>query len=58
MGNDVTPVDATNAGTANLGAATDINAATTMTTTNTNTTDTTTNTARHGQHHRNVISDG
>jgi len=43
MGNDVTTVDATNAGTANLGAATDMNAGASMTTT-TNTTETTTNT--------------
>jgi|SRR6476661_6932486 hypothetical protein len=44
MGNDVTTVDATNAGTANLGAATDMNSGAAMTTTTTNTTDTTTNT--------------
>ena len=43
MGNDVTTVDATNAGTANLGAA-DMNAGAAMTTTTTNTTTTTTNT--------------
>ena len=43
MGNDVTTVDATNGSTANLGAATDMNAGAAMTTT-TNTTETTTNT--------------
>ena len=44
MTNDVTAVDAANAGTANLGAATDMNAGAAMTGNTTTTTTTTTNT--------------